>query len=172
MNIAALNVIDASNGDTNFTNWNQMSDRNLPSVQGAYHGLYAPSRGSSTRSSLTRMRPGACAPGGKGVDIKHNSYARYLARRKATNIRTQTRISRLRLFRETRREPMESLRTQDIAYVLRTSARKFYYRYTIECPLICLWFFPIKRRVGRNNREMLVRSWPSVPPRDVKAITP
>jgi hypothetical protein len=91
MNIAALNVIDVSNGNVNFANWNQMSDRNLPSVQGAFHGLYAPSRGSSTKSSLTRMRPGACAPGGKGVDIKHNSYARYLARRKATNIRTQTR---------------------------------------------------------------------------------
>ena len=90
MNIGALNVVDVSNGDTNFTNWNQMSDRNLPSVQGAYRGLYAPSRGSSTRSSLTRMRPGACAPGGQGVDIKHNSYARYLARKKATNIRTQT----------------------------------------------------------------------------------
>jgi hypothetical protein len=90
MNIAALNVVDVSNGDTNFTNWNQMSDRNLPSVQGAYHGLYVPSRGSSTKSSITRMRPGSGAPGGKGVDIKHNSYARYLARKKATNIRTQT----------------------------------------------------------------------------------
>ena len=43
MNIGALNVVDVSNGTTNFTNWNQMSDRNLPSVQGAYHGLYAPS---------------------------------------------------------------------------------------------------------------------------------
>ena len=91
MNIGALNVVDVSNGTTNFTNWNQMSDRNLPSVQGAYHGLYTPSRGSSTKTSITRMRPGAGAPGGRGVDVKHNSYARYLARRKATNIRTQTR---------------------------------------------------------------------------------
>jgi hypothetical protein len=90
MNIGALNVVDVSNGTTNFTNWNQMSDRNLPSVQGAYHGLYTPSRGSSTKTSITRMRPGSGAPGGKGVDIKHNSYARYLARRKASNIRTQT----------------------------------------------------------------------------------
>jgi len=96
MNIAALNVIDTSGGalfgagDVNYTNWNQMSDRNLPSVQGAYHGLYVPSRGNSTKSSITRMRPGSGAPGGKGVDIKHNSYARYLARKKATNIRTQT----------------------------------------------------------------------------------
>ena len=91
MNIAALNVVDMSGTGMNFTNWNQMSDRNLPSVQGAYRGLYAPSRGNSTKTSLTRMRPGAGAPGGQGVDVKHNSYARYLARRKATNIRTQTR---------------------------------------------------------------------------------
>ena len=91
MNIGALNVVDVSNQSINFTNWNQMSDRNVPSVQGAYRGLYAPSRGSSTKSSLTRMRPGAGAPGGRGVDVKHHSYARYLARRKATNIRTQTR---------------------------------------------------------------------------------
>jgi hypothetical protein len=91
MNIGALNVVDVSNQSINFTNWNQMSDRNVPSIQGAYRGLYAPSRGSSTKSSLTRMRPGAGAPGGRGVDVKHNSYARYLARRKATNIRTQTR---------------------------------------------------------------------------------
>jgi hypothetical protein len=26
------------------------------------------------------LRPGALSPGGKGLDIKHNSYARYLAR--------------------------------------------------------------------------------------------
>ena len=90
MNIGALNVVDVSNGGVNFTNWNQMSDRNLPSVQGAYHGLYVPSRGNSTKTSITRMRPGSGAPGGKGVDIKHNSYARYLARKKASNIRTQT----------------------------------------------------------------------------------
>lgn len=34
------------------------------------------------QSSLTRDRPGSQAPGGSGVDIKHNSYARYLARLK------------------------------------------------------------------------------------------
>ena len=32
--------------------------------------------------SKTRLRPGSLAPGGTGVDVKHNSYARYLARKK------------------------------------------------------------------------------------------
>ena len=60
-----------------YVNWNQSSDRAVPSIQRAYR----PSRGNSTRASLTRHRPGAGGPSGKGVDIKHNSYARYLARK-------------------------------------------------------------------------------------------
>ena len=55
MNLGALNVIDLSNNATNqydFTNWNQMSDRRFPSVQGAFNGLYVPSRGNSTKTSL------------------------------------------------------------------------------------------------------------------------
>tara|TARA_B100000902_G_scaffold256452_1_gene242802 strand:+ start:25 stop:585 length:561 start_codon:yes stop_codon:yes gene_type:complete len=63
--------------------WNQMSDRKEPHIQTAYH----PSRGNSTRSTLTSIKPGACAPAGKGVDIKHDSYARYLARKKAMALR-------------------------------------------------------------------------------------
>jgi hypothetical protein len=58
--------------------WNQMSDRARPAVQvtkvasgSAYHT-------SSTRHTITRNRPGAMSPGGVGVDIKHNSYDRYL----------------------------------------------------------------------------------------------
>ena len=66
-------------------NWAQSSDRNRPSVQ---HTL-VPSRGNSTRYSITRERPGACSPGGKGVDIKHNSYDRYLNRRKSNLVRNQ-----------------------------------------------------------------------------------
>ena len=61
-----------------YVNWKQSSDRAVPSIQRAYH----PSRGNSTRASLTRHRPGAAGPAGKGVDVKHNSYARYLARKK------------------------------------------------------------------------------------------
>ena len=41
------------------------------------------------RGSITRARPGSLAPGGTGVDIKHNSYDRYLARIKAPNLMTQ-----------------------------------------------------------------------------------
>ena len=48
-----------------------------------------PSHGDSTRRSLTRLRPGSLIPGGQGVDVKHNSYARYLARLKAPLLRTQ-----------------------------------------------------------------------------------
>lgn len=69
-------------------NWNQSSDRAIPSMT----LRYVPTRGNSTKSSLTRCRPGAACPGGtsesaKGVDVKHNSYARYLARKKAGPLR-------------------------------------------------------------------------------------
>ena len=45
-----------------------------------------PTRGSSTKSSITANRPGSIAPGGRGVDVKHGSYARYLGKIKANNI--------------------------------------------------------------------------------------
>lgn len=64
-------------------NWNQMSDRRRPHIQttkvadgGTYHS-------SSTKHSITRCRPGGASAGGIGVDIKHNSYDRYLNRLKA-----------------------------------------------------------------------------------------
>jgi hypothetical protein len=63
-------------------NWNQMSDRAVRHVQpnnvaggSFYHS-------SSTKSTITRCRPGAGCPGGSGVDIKHNSYERRLNRLK------------------------------------------------------------------------------------------
>jgi hypothetical protein len=51
-----------------------------------------PSHGAnSTKTSVTRMRPGSCSAAGQGVDIKHGSYARYLARLKGRGpYRTQT----------------------------------------------------------------------------------
>jgi len=55
------------------TYWNQMSDRARPSNQ-----VTKVASGSSTRHTITRNRPGAMSPGGIGVDIKHNSYNRYL----------------------------------------------------------------------------------------------
>jgi len=61
--------------------WNQMSDRIVPSVQKAF----APSHGSSKKTTITRNRPGAGTPGGLGVDIKHNSYERRLLKLKGKN---------------------------------------------------------------------------------------
>jgi len=66
-------------------NWNQSSDRNQPAIQ----ATVVPSRANSTKHSITRERPGACSPGGKGVDVKHNSYDRYLNRRKSNLVRNQ-----------------------------------------------------------------------------------
>lgn len=62
--------------------WNQMSDQPFPSVQpnivptGFYHSI------NNLRHSVTSSRPGGQNPGGVGVDIKHNSYDRYLNRLK------------------------------------------------------------------------------------------
>lgn len=43
-----------------------------------------PTRGNSTRSTITGNRPGAMTPGGQGVDVKHGSYDRYLSKKKGT----------------------------------------------------------------------------------------
>ena len=59
--------------------WHQSSDRAVAGVV----ARNVPSRGTnSARSSITRARPGACSAPGKGVDIKHGSYDRYLAKLK------------------------------------------------------------------------------------------
>jgi hypothetical protein len=60
------------------TYWNQMSDRARPANQLAKVASGSTYHASSTRHTITRDRPGAMAPGGAGVDIKHNSYDRYL----------------------------------------------------------------------------------------------
>jgi len=60
------------------TYWNQMSDRARPSNQVTKVASGAAYHSSSTRHTITRNRPGAMSPGGIGVDIKHNSYDRYL----------------------------------------------------------------------------------------------
>lgn len=73
MNLGTLSSYNKPNGPA-FVFWNQMSDRATASNQ----KTYVPSFGSSTKSSITRERPGSQSPGGVGCDIKHNSYARYL----------------------------------------------------------------------------------------------
>jgi len=85
MNLGALNVYQKPSLLLGIgVNWNQMSDRALPhyqtnsaTSQGSFY------HGSSLRHTQTRNRPGAGTPGGYGVDIKHNSYYRYLDRLKA-----------------------------------------------------------------------------------------
>ena len=52
-------------------------------LQLAKQNVVVPSHGNSVRATLTRARPGASSPGGEGVNKKHDSYARYLSKRKA-----------------------------------------------------------------------------------------
>jgi len=63
-------------------NWNQMSDRREPHIQTVVTSSGSAYGGNSTKRSLVRNRPGEMSPGGTGVDIKHNSYDRYLNRLK------------------------------------------------------------------------------------------
>ena len=78
MNLGALSVYQRPNPEYT-VNWNQMSDRKERHIQQANATGTNPG-GNSTKRTITRLRPGALSPGGAGVDIKHNSYARYLAR--------------------------------------------------------------------------------------------
>jgi hypothetical protein len=95
MNLGALNVYERPNlryklvdisGSTYVVspgvNWNQMSDRREPHVQVVKTGTGSGYHSSSTKRTVTGPRPGAMSPGGVGVDIKHNSYDRYLNRLK------------------------------------------------------------------------------------------
>ena len=86
MNLAALSVRGTQANDPTktygYVNWNQMSDRAVPSV--------IPGTMNVPRHR-TRDRPGATRTGGvkaNGVDVKHGSYMRYLARKKAGNLKT------------------------------------------------------------------------------------
>jgi hypothetical protein len=83
MNLGALSVYQNPTNQLH-VNWNQMSDRSHPHKQpGSGYSQGSTYHGSSTRHTQTRDRPGASTPGGVGVDIKHNSYNRYLSKIKA-----------------------------------------------------------------------------------------
>jgi len=69
-----------------YSYWNQMSDRAKPAHQTNKTASGATYHTSSTRHSITRLRPGALSPGGYGVDIKHNSYERRLNKLKGKNV--------------------------------------------------------------------------------------
>jgi len=74
-NLNALNVFEKP-FYYNQTNCNQSSDRLIYHTQ----RVVVPSHCNTLKSTKTSCKPGACSPGGIGVDIKHNSYARYLNR--------------------------------------------------------------------------------------------
>jgi len=80
MNLGALATYQEPDAEFG-VNWNQMSDRKEPHIQQANASGSNPGA-NSTKRSVTRLRPGALSPGGIGVDIKHNSYDRYLNRLK------------------------------------------------------------------------------------------
>ena len=74
--------------DTNNLNWNTQSDRLLPGNSSKNFNTFT-RNGNSRKSTITSLRPGALTPGGYGVDVKHNSYARYLARKKGATVLKQ-----------------------------------------------------------------------------------
>ena len=64
--------------------WTSIGTRQPPF--GQFNGIpgyvNAPTRGNSTKTTITANKPGAMTPGGQGVDVKHGSYDRYLAKKK------------------------------------------------------------------------------------------
>jgi hypothetical protein len=126
MNKGALNVFTRPVSTYNNVNWNQQSDRAIP---GIVH-RNVPSRGNSTRTSITRMRPGSMSapsssiPGSKGVDMKHGSYDRYLAKLKgAKALRTESNAS-----------------THNVVPVQGNKSRMFGVAYSNNCqyPFVCV----------------------------------
>ena len=88
MNKGAVNAAEGYTASPNLPQipWNQSSDRFYPAGSQLGTNVNVSTRGNSTLRSITRLRPNASsAPSNKnaqGVDIKHNSYARYLNRLK------------------------------------------------------------------------------------------
>jgi len=81
------------------------SDRSTPSRSGEWKApgtinrnpafgvsVNVPSRGNSTKTTITGNRPGAMTPGGEGVDVKHGSYNRYLSKKKGA-ILTKSKVT-------------------------------------------------------------------------------
>ena len=82
MNLGAASTYKKQTNSFTGVNWNQMSDK----PQMSYQQAYVPTYGNSTKTTITRERPGAQSPGGKGCDVKHNSYDRYLNKLKGAMI--------------------------------------------------------------------------------------
>ena len=82
MNLGALTTYQEPLNGYLDVNWNQMSDRKVPHEQSQGASGVNPTNRHSTKGKKPRLQPGALSPGGVGVDIKHNSYERYLNRLK------------------------------------------------------------------------------------------
>ena len=82
MNKSALNINQDRQKHCHYNPINNLSDRFSLSISKAT----VPTRGNSTCSTITSLKPGALTPGGTGVDIKHGSYARYLALKKSKHL--------------------------------------------------------------------------------------
>ena len=83
MNLGSLSAYQKPTEATYGVCWNQMSDRPFPSVQKATVPTGFHNALNNRHYSVTSSKPGCQTPGGKGCDIKHNSYDRYLNRIKA-----------------------------------------------------------------------------------------
>lgn len=81
-NLGPLNAYKQATNVTHGVCWNQMSDRPVPSIQKATIPTGTNTSMNRRHTSVTSSRPGCQTPGGVGVDIKHNSYDRYLNRLK------------------------------------------------------------------------------------------
>jgi hypothetical protein len=82
MNLGSLTAYVKPSIETQNVCWNQMSDRPYASEQRATVPTGFNNSLNSRHHSVTSSKPGCQTPGGKGVDIKHNSYDRYLNRLK------------------------------------------------------------------------------------------
>lgn len=81
-NLGPLTAYRNPNEEFHGVCWNQMSDRPVPSVQRATIPTGYATSMNRRHTSVTSSKPGCQTPGGKGCDIKHNSYDRYLNRLK------------------------------------------------------------------------------------------
>ena len=79
--MSCINYDYTQSNECNRDNSNQ-SDRQYPSNSKLNRFRIVHRFSSSKKATKTSLKPGALCPGGKGVDVKHNSYDRYLARKK------------------------------------------------------------------------------------------
>ena len=99
--------LDKPVNSTNYPFKNMSDRREAHGIRNADGMLYTnvPTRGNSVRSSVTSNKPGSTAPGGKGVDVKHGSYARYLGKLKSRNIVSNEKKQHVPEFEGSRTRP-------------------------------------------------------------------